>query len=245
MGVGVMTKLYPLLLLVPWVAMVAGERRWRAALSLVSGATVAMLVVAAPFLWLAPGAFLHSTFVYGARPFQVEGLVGAATVLAFGKSAIVGSFGSYNVVSPEWLGKAWSLLLPATIVAATFLAARQARLEPSPSKEQRAERFLSWTCAALCLVLVTSKVLSPQYLIWLIPLGVTTTGATRHRWAIAAAALTQVFYPILYDLFVEDGSRVVALIVTCRNVALVLLTIVMIRSAMKLSGLPEAPRPQT
>jgi hypothetical protein len=245
LGAAVMAKLYPLLLLVPWVAMLWAERRARAAMVLFAGAALAMLVVAAPFLCSSPDAFLQSSFVYGARPFQVEGLVGAATVLVLGKSVIVGSFGSYNVTSPDWLGRVWPLLLPAAVTACTIAAARQARGAPPASTAERAERLLLWTAATLGLVLVTSKVLSPQYLIWLVPLGVTTAGPTLHRWAIGAAALTQVFYPILYDLFVEDGSRLVALIVTCRNAVLMGLALAMIRAATRLSSPPEAPRPQT
>ena len=242
-GAAIMAKLYPVLLLLPWVAMLWGDRRVRQASSLVAGAVVAMVAIAAPFLWLTPVAFLRSTFVYGARPFQVEGLVGAATVLALGKSAIVGSFGSFNVTSPEWLGKAWSFLLPLSIAGCTVAAARQARRDPPASTEERVERFLLWTTAALALVLLTSKVLSPQYLIWLVPLGVTTSGTTRHRWAIAAAALTQVFYPILYDLFAVDGSRLVAFLVTARNVVLIGLAVAMVRAALRLSARSAVPPP--
>jgi uncharacterized membrane protein len=232
-GAAVMAKLYPVMLLLPWVAILLGERRVRAALMLASGAGVAIAAIASPFLWLCPEAFLRSTFVYGARPFQVEGLVGAATVLALGKSAIVGSFGSYNVISPAWLGRGWNVLLPLAIATCSVLAARQARRDPAASATQRTTRLLAWTTAALALVLVTSKVLSPQYLIWLVPLGVATPGAKIHRWAIAAAALTQVFYPILYDLFVEQGSPVVALIVVCRNAVLVGLAVAMLRAAAR------------
>ena len=241
-GAAVMAKLYPLLLLAPWVAMLWGERRGRAATALLAGAAVAMVGIASPFLCLSPEAFLRSTFVYGARPFQVEGIVGAATVLALGKSAIVGSFGSYNVTSPDWLGNAWALLLPVTIATCGVLVARQARRDPPVSRAARTTRLLAWTAATLALVLVTSKVLSPQYLIWLVPLGVTTTGPTLHRWAIAAAALTQVFYPILYDLFVEHGSRLVALIVVGRNAMLVGLAAFMLRAALR-SPTQREPRP--
>ena len=242
-GAAVMAKLYPLLLVVPWAAMLWGERRAREALLLVLGTIVAIAAIAAPFLATAPAAFVRSTFVYGARPFQVEGLVGALTVLARGKPAIVGAFGSYNVVAPGWLGTVWSALLPLTLGSCTILAARQARRTPPTSTADRVERLLTWTCACITLILVTSKVLSPQYLIWLLPVGVTTTGNVIHRLAIAAAALTQAFYPILYDLFVEDGSRLVALLVTLRNLVLIALAIACVRAALQGSRRVEAALP--
>jgi hypothetical protein len=224
-GVAFLAKLYPLFVVAPWVALMWGERRTRDLARFLAGMALSVLVIAAPFFATAPGPFLASTFVYGARPFQIESLVGALMVLVRGKSAIVGSFGSINVVAPAWLGWLWTPLLPLSIAGCSYLAARKARLHPLPSKEDRAKRFLAWGIAGIAVVLVTSKVLSPQYMIWLLPLAVLSRGVVHFRLALAAAGLTQLFYPILYDLFAEDGSRVVALIVVARNAVLLLLAI--------------------
>jgi hypothetical protein len=95
-----------------------------------------------------------------------------------------------------------------------------------------------WSIAATAIVLVTSKVLSPQYMIWLLPLAALSRGVVLFRLAVAAAGLTQLFYPILYDLFAEDGSRLVALIVASRNAVLVVLAVAAVRVALR----PETER---
>ena len=103
------------------------------------------------------------------------------------------------------------------------------------------ERLVRWTATALSLVLLTSKVLSPQYLLWLLPLALVSGNTVITRWAITAAALTQVFYPVLYGLFAEDGNRLVALLVCGRNAALVVLAVMMFRAAMAGENRAEQP----
>jgi hypothetical protein len=229
LGAGALAKIYPLMLLAPWFALLWVQERRSAAIKLSLGAMLAIAVISAPFLWTAPDAFLHSTFLYCARPFQVESLVGALTALWGGKAFISGSFGSHNVVTPEWLDWLWSVLLPSAVFLCTVCAVRQRR-QPV-SGEDRAEQLLHWSCAVLCLILLTSKVLSPQFFIWLLPLVAITPSPLVRRWAIVSVAITQLFYPILYD-FLIDGSRVVALIVVLRNAALLMMTWHAVRSAL-------------
>lgn len=249
-GAAVLAKLYPLLLLIPWALVLWAEGRRRQAALLLGGATVAMAVIAAPFLSAAPGPFVSSLFVYGGRPFQIESLVGALAVLIGGKSAIVASFGSYNVHAPPWLGTLFGVLLPTAVVLMAFTAARQARVMPATRAEDGHARLFLWTVAVLAIVLLTSKVLSPQYLIWLVPLAAITPGALVYRWSVAAAVITQVFYPPLYDSFAEGGSRWVALIVVLRNAALVAVAVTAVRAATASERDPSreearesAPRP--
>jgi hypothetical protein len=51
-------------------------------------------------------------------------------------------------------------------------------------------------------VIVTGKVFSPQYLIWVVPL-VAYTGGADHRWIVCQVAicgLTTFIYPYIYDM---------------------------------------------
>src|SRR5262249_54436116 len=137
-GGGALAKLYPVLLLLVLAAPLLAEGQRRAFWRLTTGFAVAVLVLAAPFLILAPGPFLRSTFVYGARPFQVESSVGVVALLIGGRDAIFGSYGSYNVVTASWLESAWSVVLPTAVLACAGLAARQAWRRPSPSSDERA-----------------------------------------------------------------------------------------------------------
>lgn len=96
-----------------------------------------------------------------------------------------------------------------------------------------AERVAWVALAAVGLFLVTSKVLSPQYLLWLLPLAAAAVGTTSDRrlrvWAgglLAATAATQVVFPVLYGSLVEPGplTGTAVLVLTVRNLLLVALT---------------------
>ncbi len=232
-GVATLTKLYPIFLLLPWGAQLWFSNERRKAIHLIVGAALAAVIISAPFLWITPGPFLQSLFVYGARPFQIESLIGAISVLVGGKDVIIGSFGSYNVTAAAFALGPWSLLLWIAVSVCAILAALQARNRPAISHETFVQRLTLWTLTVICFILLTSKVLSPQFLIWLIPLLAITPGKAIFRCGIGTFVLTQGFYPYLYD-FLINGSRLVALLVVMRNIVLVFITLFTLRAAVSL-----------
>lgn len=87
--------------------------------------------------------------------------------------------------------------------------------------------------AAVGLFVVTSKVLSPQYLLWLLPAAAVGAGTARSRSAVVWAALllvataaTQLVFPELYGHLTRVGehSGTAVLVLALRNLLLVLLT---------------------
>lgn len=94
-------------------------------------------------------------------------------------------------------------------------------------------------CGALTLAtVVISRIISPQYLLWVAPFVVVLAGLRRHRRlgvvAVAASCLTLLYLPWYRAL--EAGSKVVMFIVFLRNIMLVWLLIefvVVIRSPIR------------
>jgi hypothetical protein len=89
---------------------------------------------------------------------------------------------------------------------------------------------LRLSCAALvALVIVTSKVLSPQFLVWLIPLALVVETSS-WPWIAAmlggACVLTQLLYPSHYEELVALQPGPVALLVV-RNALLVAVALVL------------------
>jgi hypothetical protein len=250
MGAAVLAKLYPLLLAIPWLALLWSEGRTRRPLRFAAGMGLSMAALSAPFLVLAPWSFLQSTFVYGARPFQIESSVGALVVLLRGREIVTASFGSFNVRTPAAMDALWSLVLPLTIAAAVLAIVRsragytsfrdEMPDRRSSSLAARGQVYVTWTTAVLVWILVTSKVLSPQFLIWLLPLCPLVADARSWAGAVAAALLTQTVYPYLYDPLVEDGSRWVAALVVIRNGLLLYVGFRLFRAALTLSA--EGPK---
>jgi hypothetical protein len=85
---------------------------------------------------------------------------------------------------------------------------------------------------------VTNKVLSPQYLLWVIVLLAVATGLgppLRRSWIVmlsASALLTGVLYPPLYQELL-DGAVVPTLVLTVRDLLLVALTVLLVRAAYR------------
>jgi hypothetical protein len=117
------------------------------------------------------------------------------------------------------------------------------------SKRVKTEGFKlgSYSLVAFSILLVTSKILSPQYLIWLAPLLPFAEG--RYRWVtwtlfILAGAMTYYIFPLHYMELLWLDSGTIAVLVS-RNillVALVLLSVVSLyrsRSASQTASSPD------
>ena len=187
LGAAVAVKLWPLAF-VP-VALVWSHRRGcvRSSLWGVGVAAAAFF----PFLVLAPGGLWSSLSGQLSRPLQIESL-GAAFLTTFGRPAIVTSHGSQNVVGHGAVAAALSVAQVLALLALWVAFAR------GPAT---GERFVRYAAACTCAFVAFDKVLSPQYLLWLIPLvplvrgrrGLLATGLLT-----AALVLTQVWFPQRY-----------------------------------------------
>src|SRR6476659_8021326 len=187
LGAAVAAKLWPLVL-VP-LALTWSIRRGRPFAPL-AGAAV-LLVITLPFAIVSPEGLWDSVSGQASRPLQVESL-GAAFLTTFSHPEIVTSHGSQNVVGHHALGVAFGALQLVVLVALWVAFARG----PATS-----DRLVRYAAACTCAFVVFGKVLSPQYLIWLLPLvplvrgrrGLPATGLLT-----AALLLTQVWFPQRY-----------------------------------------------
>jgi hypothetical protein len=200
-------KIWPIVLLplFPW------SRRGLAVFGLVLGA------VLVPF-WLVAGDGLWDS-VRGqlTRPLQVESLGGSALVALGADVRSVHSHGSDNLVG-RGVGpvQAVTTLLQITAVVAVWIAAR------------RGGDLARWSAAAVCAFVAFGKVLSPQFLVWLIPL--VALAGRRSALALFAAALvlTQVEFPFRYERLAFGLDRGVAGIVLARDLLLVALLVALV-----------------
>ena len=127
------------------------------------------LVIFGPFLALAPGGVVDSITRQTDRPLQIESL-GASLLLAAHRTQIydaivVSSHGSQNLAGP----------LPDTLATRADRCSRRSRSPPSGCVFARSDRGRRSRCSSLrprrsCAFIAFGKVLSPQFLIWLLPL---------------------------------------------------------------------------
>jgi Glycosyltransferase family 87 len=225
-GLGVAAKAFPAAVLPPAVAYVWRTRGRKAALVCIGVAVAVALAVIVPFLVLAPHGVWDSIERQTTRPLQIESL-GSALLIAAHQTGglavtVVSSHGSQNLTGslPDALGTGSSVLLALVLVGIWVAAAR------GPATPERLVRF---TAASLAAFVALGKVLSPQFLIWLLPI----VPLVRGRRGLAASALlalalllTQVWFPIRYfDLVALDGFPSWVLLV--RDLVLVALLVVL------------------
>jgi hypothetical protein len=133
---------------------------------------------------------------------------------------VISSHGSQNVAGHGSVAALFSLLQVAALVALWIAFAR------GPAT---GDRLLRYSAAAVCAFIAFGKVLSPQFLLWLIPLvplvrgrrGLAATGLLT-----VALVLTQVWFPRRYWDYVDAFRGADA--VLARNLALVALLAVLV-----------------
>lgn len=210
LGAAVAAKLWPLVLVPLALAWSYRAGRTRAALAGVAVAAVAFV----PFAIVAPQGLWESLRGQASRPLQIESL-GASLFTALGHPHVVSSHGSQNIAGHGGVAAFFAVLQIATLVAIWIAFAR------GPAT---GDRLLRYAAAAVGAFVVFGKVLSPQFLLWLIPLvplvrgrrGLAATGLLT-----GALVLTQVWFPRRYWDYVYTFDN--AGVVLARNLMLVAL----------------------
>ncbi|HSC51150.1 MAG TPA: glycosyltransferase 87 family protein [Gaiellaceae bacterium] len=225
-GLGVAAKAFPAVVLPPAFIYVWRTRGRREALLCLGAAIAVAVVVVVPFLALAPHGVWESVVRQTTRPLQIESL-GSALLLAAhhaGGLALTmeSSHGSQNLVgsAPHAAGVVSTALLLVSLLG-IWIAAARAPATP--------ERLVRWSAASLVAFVAFDKVLSPQFLIWLLPLVPLVAG---RRGLVASALLalalllTQVWFPIRYfDLVRFDPFP--SWVLLARDLVLVALLVVL------------------
>jgi hypothetical protein len=198
LGLGAAAKFYPAVLL-PLAVAYAWKRRGRREALVGLALTVGVVAVLfLPFVILAPGGVWHSVSVQLRRPLQVESL-GAALLLVAHHVFGVGvtgetSHGSQNLAGTlaDVVGVV-STVLQACVLVWIWVTFARGRAT--------AASLVRASAATVCAFVAFGKVLSPQFLIWLIPV-VPLVRGRRGLWASAllllALVLTQLWFPFRY-----------------------------------------------
>jgi hypothetical protein len=226
-GLAVTAKLYPAVLVPLGVAFVWKRAGRREALTCLGVALGVIAAVFAPFVILSPGGVWQSLSQQLSRPLQVESL-GSALLLAghhlFGLGlAGETSHGSQNLAgtAADWMAAA-STVLQAGVLIWIWTAFARGRGD--------AESFVRSSAATLCAFIAFGKVLSPQFLIWLIPI----VPLVRGRRGLLASTLlgvslvlTQTWFPFRYFRLALNFEEGLSWVLLARDLTLVALLVVL------------------
>ena len=232
LGAAIAAKLYPAVL-APLAVIYVWRREGRREALVCAGVMLGVVVlVFAPFIALAPDGVWDSLSNQASRPLQIESLGASFLLVAhhvLGTGiALESSHGSQNLAggAPDVLAVTQSVLQAAALVGTWILFARG---PASPS------RLLLASAAALVAFVSLGKVLSPQFLIWLIPvipLVVGRRGLAAATLLAAALVLTQLWFPYRYwDLALRFGA-LESWLVLVRDLVLVALFAILVRGLL-------------
>jgi hypothetical protein len=198
LALAVAAKIYPVVLLPLALVLVWRREGARAALAGLGVFAAVLALVVVPFAAVAPGGLVDSVEIQLDRPLQIESL-GSSLLLAGHRlgvydATVVSSSGSQNLSGalPDALALTQTALQAVAIalVWTLFASGRGGRAS-----------FVAACAATVAGFVAFGKVLSPQFLIWLIPLVPLVAG----RIGIAASGLlgaalvtTQLWFPFRY-----------------------------------------------
>jgi hypothetical protein len=219
-GLATLAKLIPLVL-APVLVLFQRHREGiaRALAGLAGGVGLAAAGVL-PFLVASPGGTWDIARYHLERPLQIES-IGAAYLILLDKLADIGlavenSYGSQGLAGegPQAIAAISSAILVVLVAAVAITLALALRRSRAPGD---ARLLVAAVAATLAAGLAAGKVLSPQFLLWLMPCALLVAG--RHGRvalgiALAAFLATGIYFPHRYwDLVAFEPLPVVLLLI--------------------------------
>ena len=244
-GVGVMTKVVPLLI-APLLLIAHSRQRQKGWLFI--GPAIALSAAAAIALPFAAASWegLIRAFVYHAeRPLQIESSWAMpllyVSYLGYGLHTFL-SYGSHNLFTP--LANLLAALSgPVTLLFLVLcywtFARRFTRRDIDQGDGHFEDQLVRYAAAVIVVFIAGGKVLSPQFLIWLLPLiPLVYDPDRRYILTLFGAILvtTQLEFPFYYGELLALNPLVVTL-VAVRNALVIWLAVVLVRRPLPRGGL--------
>jgi hypothetical protein len=244
-GLGVAAKLYPIVL-VPLIAVVGWRR-----MGSKSGVVVTVIAMGVafavflPFLVISPGGTSWAVRVQAGRGLELEStaasLAAAVTNIALKARALGIDLPAPNTqvtatTTPGISGGELTGWLPSVsaFMASTLTPVALAVVWVSFARgATTGERFVRYVALALTATVVFGRVLSPQYLVWLlpaVPLVRGRRGLIASTLLVLALAVTHVWVADVYDHYAVGLPPGPTLVLLARNALLVALVVVLAAS---------------
>lgn len=219
-------KLVPVLLVPVLLLWHRRRRPGTQAFTALGGFAAGVAATFAPFFAIAPHATWRLFAYHLDRPPEVESLGSSILHVSGLDFRRVQSYGSENVTG-SWadaFASLSTLLILAGIAAVALWMWRALRRGSGDANGV----LVTAVAASLVVSVLLGKVISPQYMVWLLPVVLLVPG----RWGrvavgamVAAMPLTQLVFPALFTSFVERGAELPVWLLFARNLLLVVLVV--------------------
>ena len=228
LALGAMTKIYPVVIApIFLIYYIRNHQYIRIRDGIITFAAVS-LAIALPFLIMSPDGFLNFFSYHAQRGIQLEstysGFLLVADKLDLTSVSVVHNFGSYNVSGQ--LADTCVTISNYLPVVLLFIAYWIIYKRMNLGKPDIA-RMGAYSLLAVLILLISSRILSPQYLIWLIPLLPLLAGRWRYPiWIlfVITGALTYYIFPWHYTELAQYNSGAIAVLMS-RNILLIVMAV--------------------
>jgi hypothetical protein len=220
-ALGMCAKLYPIFLIAVLAGYLLAERKFSSLGRLVAGCAIALLAVFLPFALITDGKVFMFLEYHQDRGLHVESVAGGFLLLAhhlhWAAVELQFKFNSFQLASP-WADRIQNGMFLSTLALVGSAAVRSWFLMSKAHRQEGRVKLRSAAALAFFVILVSmisSKVLSPQYMIWLMPFA----GFLRFRQAVlflGICVMSTALYPFLY-LRLLDMDLTTILLLNLRN----------------------------
>jgi len=234
LGIAIAAKIYPIVVapvLLAYAWRRGGTREARAMLVAIAATITAVFL---PFAVIAPRGLASSLWEQLGRPLQIESL-GSAVVIALHQLFGVTARSAYGHGSFNLTGSAASIATSVTaIVLLLALCAVWLLYARGPAD---AQRLIAYAAVSVAVFVAFNKVLSPQFLLWLlllIPLVSGRRGALSSLLLAVAVSLTVIWIPFRQTALVNEFAPLPSWSLLARDLVLVavVFTVVPMRSTI-------------
>jgi uncharacterized membrane protein len=210
LALGTLVKLYPIALTPLFFIYQWRHQRWQKLIGPVAVFGIIMLAGVLPFWRLSPEGFMHAFNLQSGRNLQIESSYASVLFMLFalGRTSLSVFQGpvSWDLESPYSADIAnISLVVMFFAAAAVYVSYlipyRAPRVNEGPPEPPAVGRLVNYSLLLIVMLLLTSKVVSTQFMVWLVPLIPLVTGRARHAAWIAFVGVgffSWYTYPIHY-----------------------------------------------
>lgn len=245
LGFGIAAKLYPVLLIPSFVIYYWVQKQNFLAIKFLSGATIAPLAI---FLLFSPVGLENLSYFLSYHQFrgiQIEslasGLLLIGHLLQWIRLEVVLNYGAFHLQHP-WgeaviRGFIFAFLIGYVAIGISYF--KQANFLEKRSIHLLNQSLIIYILITLLLFILTNKVFSPQYLVWLLPFVVLLPDKYIALFA-ALSLITFLIYPASYGWLI-GLNPVSVLLLNCRNFLAVGLLAGLIGSSARLGQRLSTP----
>ncbi len=222
-----LTKVFPLFIAPVFLVYYLKTREYKRILSGIGVFAITSFAILIPFLAISPGSLFNLIDYHTQRGIQIESIYSSCVLFADKIGLIEANLefyaGSWHLTGSvaEALATASTFLMLIALLFSYWLIYN--RIVPGKSLVYETGTYL---LLVISIVFVTSKILSPQYLIWILPLLPLLLSNTRYFiWIffLVAGGATFYIFPLSY-LDLIDLSPFVVMVLVLRNALLLALT---------------------